>query len=75
MSPQHDQDYFCEGMAEELINALTKVKGLSVASRTSSFQSKEKTKISAALAKNSARSAFWRAASGRRETSCASRLS
>jgi len=42
MSPQRDQDYFCEGMAEELINALTKVSGLRVASRTSSFQFKGK---------------------------------
>ena len=38
MSPQKDQEYFCEGMAEELINALTKVARLQVASRTSSFQ-------------------------------------
>jgi serine/threonine protein kinase/Flp pilus assembly protein TadD len=42
MSPQRDQDYFCEGLAEELINALTKVPGLRVASRTSSFQFKGK---------------------------------
>ncbi len=27
MSPQKDQDYFCEGMAEEVINALTTSKG------------------------------------------------
>ena len=38
MSPQKDQEYFCEGMAEELINALTKVASLQVASRTSAFQ-------------------------------------
>jgi len=38
MSPGRDQEYFCEGMAEELINALTRIDGLSVASRTSSFQ-------------------------------------
>ena len=38
MSPQKDQEYFCEGMAEELINALTKVTRLQVASRTSAFQ-------------------------------------
>ena len=38
MSPQKDQEYFCEGMAEELINAFAKIEGLSVASRTSSFQ-------------------------------------
>ncbi len=40
MSPQKDQDYFCEGMAEEIINALTKLEGLKVASRTSAFQAK-----------------------------------
>jgi serine/threonine protein kinase/Tfp pilus assembly protein PilF len=42
MSPQHNQDYFCEGLAEELINALTQVKGLKVAARTSSFSFKGK---------------------------------
>jgi TolB-like protein len=31
------KDYFGDGMAEELINALAKVPGLKVASRTSSF--------------------------------------
>jgi TolB-like protein/Tfp pilus assembly protein PilF len=42
MSPEKDQDYFCEGMAEELINVLTKVARLQVASRTSAFQFKGK---------------------------------
>jgi serine/threonine protein kinase/Tfp pilus assembly protein PilF len=42
MSPQKDQDYFCEGLAEELINALTQVKDLKVAARTSSFSFKGK---------------------------------
>jgi serine/threonine-protein kinase len=42
MSPKKDQDYFCEGMAEEIINALTKVEGLRVAARTSTFQFKGK---------------------------------
>lgn len=42
MSPQKDQDHFCEGMAEEIINALSKVAGLRVASRTSAFQFKGK---------------------------------
>jgi serine/threonine protein kinase/tetratricopeptide (TPR) repeat protein len=40
MSAQKDQDYFCEGMAEELINALAALPGLRVASRTSAFQFK-----------------------------------
>ncbi len=40
MSPGRDQDYFCEGMAEEIINALAKIRGLHVASRTSAFRFK-----------------------------------
>jgi serine/threonine protein kinase/lipopolysaccharide biosynthesis regulator YciM len=42
MSPQKDQEYFCDGMAEELINALTKIEKLQVVSRTSAFQFKGK---------------------------------
>ncbi len=42
MSPERDQEYFCDGMAEELINALVKVEGLRVAALTSSFQFKGK---------------------------------
>ncbi len=38
MSPGRDQDYLCEGLAEELIDALTRVEGLQVAARSSSFQ-------------------------------------
>jgi len=37
MSAAQDQAYFGEGIAEELLNALVKVDGLDVASRTSSF--------------------------------------
>ncbi len=42
MSPQKDQDYFCEGMAEEIIGALTEVDGLRVAARTSTFNARAK---------------------------------
>jgi len=38
MSPEKDQAYFCEGIAEEILGALSKVEGLRVASRTSSFR-------------------------------------
>lgn len=38
MSPELDQGYFCEGVAEEILNALTKIDKLSVAARSSSFQ-------------------------------------
>ncbi|MDR3385700.1 MAG: hypothetical protein P4L92_01505 [Rudaea sp.] len=42
LSPGHDQEYFSDGMAEELLNALAKVKDLKVAGRTSSFSFKGK---------------------------------
>jgi TolB-like protein len=42
LSPDHDQEYFSDGMAEELLNALAKVKDLKVAGRTSSFHFKGK---------------------------------
>ena len=42
MSADPEQEYFCEGMAEEIINALTHVKDLRVAARTSSFSFRSK---------------------------------
>lgn len=38
MSRDKDQDYFCDGITEEIIGALSKVEGLHVASRVSSFR-------------------------------------
>jgi TolB-like protein/thioredoxin-like negative regulator of GroEL len=43
MSEKKDQEYFADGMAEEIIDLLVKVPGLKVISRTSSFQFKGKT--------------------------------
>lgn len=37
MSPGRDQEYFADGMAEELLNALSRIPGLKVTGRTSSF--------------------------------------
>ena len=37
MSPQKDQEYFADGISEEILNALAKVDGLKVAGRTSAF--------------------------------------
>jgi TolB-like protein/Tfp pilus assembly protein PilF len=42
MSPERDQEYFCEGIAEEIINALSRIQALEVASRTSAFAFKGK---------------------------------
>ncbi|MFQ6008752.1 MAG: protein kinase, partial [Candidatus Zixiibacteriota bacterium] len=42
MSADPQQEYFCDGMAEEIINALVNVEGLRVAARTSAFAFKGK---------------------------------
>jgi TolB-like protein len=42
MSPQHDQEYFSDGLSEELLNQLAQIKDLKVAGRTSSFSFKGK---------------------------------
>jgi TolB-like protein/Tfp pilus assembly protein PilF len=43
MSREKDQEYFCDGIAEEVINALTRVEGVRVVARTSSFSFKGQT--------------------------------
>ncbi|WP_439106204.1 tetratricopeptide repeat protein [Congregibacter sp.] len=40
LSPRGDQEYFADGISEELLNVLAKVKALKVAGRTSSFSFK-----------------------------------
>jgi len=42
LSTDEEQEYFCEGMAEEIINALTHIDGLQVAARTSAFRFKDR---------------------------------
>jgi len=42
MSADQHNDYFCDGLAEELLNALAQLDGLKVAARTSSFHFKNK---------------------------------
>lgn len=37
MSPAKDQEYFGEGLAEELIHALARIQGLRIVARTSAF--------------------------------------
>ena len=40
MSSAKDQEYLCEGMAEEIMNALVRIEGIRVASRTSAFRAR-----------------------------------
>jgi TolB-like protein/Tfp pilus assembly protein PilF len=42
LSPQKNQEYFCDGISEELINTLTRIKDLRVVARTSAFSFKNK---------------------------------
>ena len=42
MSEKHDQEYFADGIAEEVLDGLAKVPGLKVVGRTSSFQFRDK---------------------------------
>jgi serine/threonine-protein kinase len=43
VSADKDQDYFCDGITEEITNALTKVEGMRVVARTSAFAFKGRT--------------------------------
>jgi TolB-like protein/Flp pilus assembly protein TadD len=43
LSEKHDQEYFADGMAEEILNILAKIPQLTVIGRTSSFQFKGRT--------------------------------
>jgi TolB-like protein len=42
LSEGHNQEYFCDGISEEILDALAKVEGLRVVARTSSFSFKGK---------------------------------
>jgi serine/threonine protein kinase/predicted Zn-dependent protease len=51
MSRNRDQEYFSDGLAEEVLNALSRVEGLRVAARTSSFSFKGKNQDPRAIGK------------------------
>jgi TolB-like protein/Tfp pilus assembly protein PilF len=51
LSPSHDQQYFSDGMSEEILNALAQVTDLKVAGRTSSFYFKDRNEDLRTIAK------------------------
>ena len=75
MSPERDQEYFCDGMVEEIITELTHVPGLRVAARTSSFAFKHRADDVRESAGSSASIRFSRAASAKPAIRCESRRS
>ncbi|MFN3213136.1 MAG: tetratricopeptide repeat protein [Henriciella sp.] len=46
LSAEGDQDFFSDGISEEILNVLSRVDGLKVASRTSAFQFKTRSDVS-----------------------------
>ncbi len=52
MSNDPEQEYFVDGLTEELLNSLTRVKGLKITGRTSSFEYKDKNIDLREIAKN-----------------------
>jgi adenylate cyclase len=75
MSAERDQDYFCEGVAEEIGNALCYVRGLEIASRTSAFQFKGKAADVREIGRRSESTRCSKAAYASPETESASRRS
>src|SRR4030095_4604845 len=51
LSPAKDQEYFCDGMSEEILDSLAKADGLRVIARTSSFSFKGKNVDASAVGK------------------------
>ena len=49
MSPEKDQEYFSDGLTEELLNAMVKIRDLKVVGRTSSFSFKGKNEDARAI--------------------------
>ena len=62
LSPDPENEFFADGMTDELINALAKVEGLHVVSRTTAFAFKGTTTTSAPSAAGSRSARYWRAA-------------
>jgi adenylate cyclase len=46
LSPEGDQQYFADGIAEEILNVLSRIEALSVTSRTSAFAFKSQSELS-----------------------------
>lgn len=51
LSPNKDQEYFADGLTEEILNSLAQIPELEITSRTSSFSFKNKNESAQAIAK------------------------
>ncbi len=66
LSEKNDQEYFADGIAEEVLDRLAKVPGLRVVGRASSFQFKGRNVDPASIGQRSALVTCWRAACAKR---------
>ena len=72
MSSSEENEYFSDGMTEEIINALAKIKSLKVTSRTSSFFFKNKNIPIMEIGEALNVSTVWKVAFAFREIKCES---
>jgi hypothetical protein len=75
LSPAHDQEYFSDGMSEEILNALAKVKDLKLPAAPRRSRSRARTRTCAPLAGRSRSRTCWKVRCGNKATRCASRRS
>ena len=68
MSSDKEQEYFCDGLAEEIINALAQVPGVNVTARTSAFSFQGQGRESLDDIARVAWSTSWKAASAKPAT-------
>jgi len=71
-SPDPENEYLSDGISDELIDALAKIAGLRVASRTSVFALKGKSLDVRAVGALLGHPSCWRARCGKRAIACVS---
>ena len=72
MSGDAEQEYFVDGMVEDIITGLSRIKWLFVIARNSSFTYKGKSLTSGRSGANSACATCWRAVCAKPAIGCAS---
>ena len=70
MSGDPEQEYFADGMVEDIITALSRFKSLFVIARNSSFTYKGKAVDIGRSAANSACAMYWKVRSARQADEC-----
>ena len=75
MSDDKDNQYFSDGISEEILNVLARISGLQVAARTSSFSFRDTKKEAPEISQELTCACCSKAACASRASACASRRS